>query len=438
MKRGLFLIAALLLAIGTIGTASPLAAQSSRVQFAPALPLDHLSPITRPDADWLVALSTVEHFNAAGQASHLTAFTFSPDNRLLAIQTPDDLQLWELGSATLISTLPAPFPVVVGRYSAAARLLFSPAGRYVVSWHPRYQPTLRVWEVATGREVTPPALQSALPVYLGGRGHVREAGFSMAEGALLTLNREGYVQRWDLSTGALLAESSLCPLPENLPNAAAFSPDGRWLACAFDLSLIVWDLAGGTAQTKITLTAPLTLLAFSPQGRYLVYAGADVRMLEIETNGGGANVPVAYPEAVAINEEAVVVTSRRLTPTVQSQIELWDGGSSALLKTFTTEEWTMALSFSPNNHLLAVGNWQGQTRLYATPLCAVMGIGTVNLRAGAGLNFAVQASLPNGQAAVAIAQASDGRFRWWSLTGNLWVREDVVEESGDCASLPVN
>jgi hypothetical protein len=70
--------------------------------------------------------------------------------------------------------------------------------------------------------------------------------------------------------------------------------------------------------------------------------------------------------------------------------------------------------------------------------CEITSGGTVNLRQGAGTNFAVAGSLSAGTAVTATGQAqgSDG-FVWWNLADGSWVRSDVVNEAGDCAALPV-
>lgn len=62
----------------------------------------------------------------------------------------------------------------------------------------------------------------------------------------------------------------------------------------------------------------------------------------------------------------------------------------------------------------------------------------VNLRGGPGTNFNRVGSLPAGTDVQAIAQqrGTDG-FTWWYLESLNWVREDVVEESGNCTALPL-
>lgn len=60
-----------------------------------------------------------------------------------------------------------------------------------------------------------------------------------------------------------------------------------------------------------------------------------------------------------------------------------------------------------------------------------------NLRSGAGTGYAIPEQLIPGQTVNVIGQraGADG-YTWWKLENNLWVREDVVREIGDCQLAP--
>ena len=75
--------------------------------------------------------------------------------------------------------------------------------------------------------------------------------------------------------------------------------------------------------------------------------------------------------------------------------------------------------------------------------CQVKLLYDVNLRAGAGQEFEIRGSRVSGEILDIQAQSTDNdSFRWWQLTNvdtdnNLWLREDLVEEIGDCNQLPI-
>jgi tetratricopeptide (TPR) repeat protein len=70
--------------------------------------------------------------------------------------------------------------------------------------------------------------------------------------------------------------------------------------------------------------------------------------------------------------------------------------------------------------------------------CELTTSNSINLREGPGTNFAIAQAATGGLRADGIGQAigSDGII-WWKLPNNMWVRSDVVTETGNCDALPV-
>ena len=63
--------------------------------------------------------------------------------------------------------------------------------------------------------------------------------------------------------------------------------------------------------------------------------------------------------------------------------------------------------------------------------------GSANLRIGPATGFPQAASMVTDDVHVAIGRTSDSDgFTWWQINGDLWVREDVVQETGTCDSVP--
>jgi oligopeptide transport system substrate-binding protein len=69
--------------------------------------------------------------------------------------------------------------------------------------------------------------------------------------------------------------------------------------------------------------------------------------------------------------------------------------------------------------------------------CNIAGLGTGNLRGGPATTFAIAGKINRGEVIAAVAQTvgRDG-FIWWQLITSDWVREDIVEEYGECEQLP--
>jgi hypothetical protein len=70
--------------------------------------------------------------------------------------------------------------------------------------------------------------------------------------------------------------------------------------------------------------------------------------------------------------------------------------------------------------------------------CTVSNSGDVNQRSGPGTDFERAGTLAAGTSASVDGQATgtDG-FVWWRLSEDVWVRSDVVSETGNCESVPV-
>ncbi|MBZ0275294.1 MAG: hypothetical protein K8I60_04080 [Anaerolineae bacterium] len=70
-------------------------------------------------------------------------------------------------------------------------------------------------------------------------------------------------------------------------------------------------------------------------------------------------------------------------------------------------------------------------------VCSIRAPNTVNLRQGPGKNYPTADTLAAGDTIEPVEQARglDG-FTWWHTPCGLWVRSDVVQETGDCDNLP--
>lgn len=71
-----------------------------------------------------------------------------------------------------------------------------------------------------------------------------------------------------------------------------------------------------------------------------------------------------------------------------------------------------------------------------TPICTVSSPQQINLREGAGTDFDSPGKLPYGPNAVDGQTVGTDGFVWWHLSIGYWVRSDVVDAQGACASTP--
>jgi WD40 repeat protein len=202
---------------------------------------------------------------------------FSPDGKTLAAATREAVGLWDVAAGTRSRQIAV-------RPADLAAVAFARDGKRLLGVEARGRVTVRLWEAANGKAVASrPCLEGLAP-------HVRLA----PDGSALTVV-EGNKVRFTALRAA--TAEPLLELPPHYPDSpvCALSGDGRTLAVGRDRSetLSLWELASG--QKVGTLKgawpeAPLTPLAFSPDGGRLLSESGDGTLLvwDLAPRGPGA------------------------------------------------------------------------------------------------------------------------------------------------------
>ncbi|HVK10756.1 MAG TPA: protein kinase [Gemmataceae bacterium] len=339
--------------------------------------------------------------NKTGQRWDLDTrrFRLKPDGSELSIDLPDrdPLTIRRNGdTAVTIRREPAPGPssppagtdphlirTFVGHTGTVRTVAYSPDGKYVASgsgW-PHSDQTVRLWEVATGRQVwtTDEKIASNAVTFCPG-GYILSVGsptpylLDAKTGATvrvfetkhtgtlhtvaaspdgrraLTGGDDGVLRVWDVRTGKQLQE---LPHPPGILVFVAFSPNGRYAASGSnDGTVRVWDTETGKPVKTFEGVPHLIGHAggFTPDGRHVVFGQQETivlwewesgrtRKLDPGTNAGGVL-------AVAVSADGKRVLSGGPR---DNTVRLWDFEQGTLLRAFkghTDSVWGVA--FSPD------------------------------------------------------------------------------------------
>ena len=242
------------------------------------------------------------------------------------------------------------------------RAELSPPGR---SLSPPSRSEVKVWDVATGRE---------LCVLQGRAGAVVSTAFSRDGGTLATGTSRGVVKLWDTRDGrqtgtipTLLRglevlrrdpDGSVVSKPAASAEAMAFSPTGRLLATAMS-TVKLWDVA--SRKQAAVLTGPpcrgAKALAFSPDGKVL--AATDSRgRTRLWHTATGRELDIRSMGLVGAGRSLVFSPDgRRLV----SGGQLWDAATGHRLLVIGLQ-WQLA-AFRPDGKTLLLVDG-GEARFY--------------------------------------------------------------------------
>ena len=287
------------------------------------------------------------HFGAVDQVR------FSPNGAFVATSGADGLvMLWDAASGKRLRQ-------IRGHVHPPVALAFSQDSKALITG----AESVRVWDVATGREAR--VITDRSP---GGRAGLRLAAMAVSRNGryLATTEGDGRVVLWDAADGLVIRTFS-----SDADSALAFTPDGRWLVGG-GRTLRIWDVATGRPLRSIeTSLENIQAVAVSPDGRLLaasddispvnVWAVASGRLLHTLRDRGDSSGAIAFsPDSRYL---AGVPDERK--PDAE-KITLWDMATGGISRSLPRghSRAVRALSFHPTGTVLASASQDGTARLW--------------------------------------------------------------------------
>lgn len=187
------------------------------------------------------------------QSHVVTSVAFSPDGGQLATGSVDEkICIFYLESRKK--------HVIEGHSCKILSIRYSPDGRQLVSGSS--DGTVRIWNLKNGES----------HVLEGHSDNVLSVAYSPNGKQLASSSYDGTVRIWDLNSG----ESRLVENHLRMAFSISYSPDGKSLAISSGRTIRIHDIESGKNRIlKVKSFRPVNTVAFSPDGKYLVYGTID-------------------------------------------------------------------------------------------------------------------------------------------------------------------
>lgn len=372
-----------------------------------------------------------------GHRDWLRSVDFSPDGRFLASVEHKEIRLWSLATWKTIKTFPCDLCI---------RAVFSPDGRLLATGD---KVTIRLWEIETGRErVIPTGQGSYIDSYINSvefsddgqliasSGDSRDGTikvwrvsdgtelfaikeqtsspleFSMGGSLLASATPDGAIKLWRLPDGSLTRTISAHPHRKaSLSPLVLFSPRGDLLASSSEDTIKLWS-PDGRFLGRLNWQAG-RVLAFSPDGKYLVSGGETLKLWQIadrslKLNIGGVHALGGEIESLAFSPDGAMLAS--VTYYKGEGVKLWKMPEGRLVRTLPTAG--RALAFSPDGQLLAVAEPQAVTLWQVSDGKRVR---TISESCAPGSSLSSVAFSPDGTLVAAACGFSGRMIRVWKV-----------------------
>ena len=295
-----------------------------------------------------------------GHAGNVTKVIYSPDSKLIVSTSGDTtIRLWDSKTGRCMNILSGHSHTVVG-------VSFSPDGKLLAS--SSVDKTIRIWDVSTGTNIL---------TLIGHQETVNSVAFSPDGLYLTSASDDRTVRIWDVKTGVAL---KVIEAHSDWVNSVSYNSDGRYVVSASkDKTVKIWE--SETGKCVLTIEGhkdAVTTAVFSPDNlRLYTYSwdktariwnsktGESLRIFNEDAEGFYFCNAVFSPTCryMATISEKIVVDNTTRSALHVNILKVWDVSSGMCIRDVGEIEFNSNISFSPDEHYLAIGEYNHQIRL---------------------------------------------------------------------------
>lgn len=285
----------------------------------------------------------------------VTSVAISPDGSLIVSSSADQtLILWDLASGEIIHTL-------TGHTGEVQTAAFSPDGTMVASGSS--DNNLFLWDVTTGKP---------LHRLEGHLGAVTQVAFSPDGKSILSGSLDQVLILWDVVSGEPVRRYEG---HQDAVNAVAFNPDGKTVISAggseevfnttLERVLILWDVASGEILRRFEgHTAPVTTVAFNPDGKTILSGSSDMSLI-LWGLASGAEIQRFDGHTSAVNSVSLSADGKTaLSGSADTSLILWDLSTGQPVHQIFSDTIIHAVALSPDGQRALSGRPDGRLRLW--------------------------------------------------------------------------
>ena len=232
------------------------------------------------------------------QEDTFNSVSFSQDERFIlsagCIQldkesncTQSMVRIWEVATGNEITHVTQNGSIYVTAFSLDGRYAVSAGCEQVNADDACVQGTAYVWETSTGNEV----------VRLNHASYVQSIAFSPDGSYIVSGSGDGMARLWEAATGKEIARMT----HDGSVNSVSFSPDGRYIVSGSgDGTARVWEATTGKEVSRMTHDNYINAASFSPDGRYVVSGSRDGTARVWESATGKEVTRVLHGDSVSM------------------------------------------------------------------------------------------------------------------------------------------